>query len=120
MGLVQLGGPRLMDDPAVAEHEHPVSQTKHLRHLAGDQQDANARVGQSANERVELGAGTDIDTAGRLVEQQQPAAVQKPPADDDLLLVAAGEGDDPTPGIVWPNVKRAHLLVSRLSAPAGG
>ena len=50
------------------------------------------RVGQRADEGVDLGAGADVDAAGRLVEEQHPAVAQQPAGEHDLLLVAARQG----------------------------
>ena len=41
--------------------------------------------------RVDLAAGADVDTAGRLVEQQNRDVTCQPLGQDDLLLVATGE-----------------------------
>ena len=78
---------RLAHDPALAHDQHPVGQAEHLGHLAGHQQHADAAVGQPADQRVDLAARTDVDAAGRLVEQQhveqllqQPAARARPSA----------------------------------------
>ena len=35
-------GRRLVDDAALAQHQHPVGEAEHLGHLAGDEQDADA------------------------------------------------------------------------------
>jgi hypothetical protein len=60
----------LVHDAALLHHADAVGETEHFGYLAGDQQDTDVRVGQSAHQRVQLGAGTDVHTAGRFVQQQ--------------------------------------------------
>ena len=52
--LVEVAGGCLVDDRALAHDQHPVGQAEHLRHLAGDEQDADPRVGEPADEAVDL------------------------------------------------------------------
>lgn len=83
-----------MDHPALAENHHPVSQPQNFGNLAGDQKYGEAFVGEATDDRVQLGAGADVDTAGGFVEQQDAAAAQQPAGQDGLLLIAAGQCPD--------------------------
>ena len=83
-----------VDHSALAQDEHAVGQPEDLGDLAADQEDGHTVVGELADHCVELGPGSDVDPAGRLVEQEHVAALQQPTGEDDLLLVTAGQGAD--------------------------
>lgn len=100
--FVELTGGRRMHDTALAEHQDAVGEAEHLGDLAGDQQHGQAFVGQSPDDRVQLGAGAHVDAPGGFVEQQDPAAAQQPAGQDRFLLVAAGQGADRHGGVVGP------------------
>ncbi len=96
---------RLVHDPALADHQHPVGEPEHLGHLAGHQQHRHAVVGEPADQRVELARAPDVDAAGGLVEQQHVAAVQQPAGEHRLLLVAAGQRAHRAGGVGRPDVE---------------
>ena len=79
------------------DDEDPVGQAEHFLDLAGHDDDGDTVVSEAPDEGVDLGARTDVDAAGGLVEDEHAAAAQQPSGEDDLLLVAAGQ--------------RAHLAV---------
>ena len=78
-----------------AGHNHdPVADAQKFGHLRGDHNNGLSLVGQIQNELIDLILGANVDTAGRLVQQQHLRLSQQPAADNDLLLVAAGEAAD--------------------------
>ena len=79
---------------AVAEDVDAVADGQQLRHLARDEQEGGALLGQLADQLVDLGLGPDVDAARRLVEEEEDDARQQELADHDLLLVAAAEVRD--------------------------
>ncbi len=60
------------DDPAAVQHDRAVADAGDLLDIGGDEQDAEAAVGQRAELQVDLLARADIDAAGRLLEDQEP------------------------------------------------
>ena len=82
---------------------------KHLGDLAGDHDDGDTAVGEVADQRVDLRPRPDVDTAGRLVEEQDLAVAEQPAGQDDLLLVAAGEGARDPGHVGRPDVERLGL-----------
>jgi hypothetical protein len=54
----------------LAHDEDAVGEGEEFGHLAGDEQDGEARVGGFADEAVDLGLGADVDAAGWLVEEE--------------------------------------------------
>ena len=67
---------------------------------------------------VDLGAGADVDAAGRLVEQQHLGAVDEPAGEQDLLLVAAGQGPGHAVGVGGTQLERLDLLAAHAALAA--
>ena len=59
--------------------------------LGGDEDNAHALRSQVKHDLLNFSLGTDIDTTGRLVQNQQLGVRGQPTANEHLLLVAAGE-----------------------------
>ena len=57
----------LVDDVALAQHQHAVAEAEQLGKLAGNHHDPDAIAGQFGDHPVYLRPGTDVDTASRLV-----------------------------------------------------
>jgi hypothetical protein len=71
-----------------------VRDEQHLEQVRRGDHDSGAVAGGAANGVVDLLASADVDTDGRLVEQEEQWIRFAPLAEDDLLLVSAGEGGD--------------------------
>ena len=108
----------VVEDAAVGDDEHAVGEAEHLLDLARHHDDRGAGVGEAADEGVDLGAGADVDAAGRLVEQQHPGAVHEPAGEHDLLLVAAGEGAGGAVGVGRPQLEGLDLLAGHRALAA--
>jgi hypothetical protein len=65
-----------VDDGALTQDQHAIGQSEHLLDLARDHDHRDAGVGESAHESVDLRAGTHVDAARRLVEQENPAVAK--------------------------------------------
>src|SRR3954452_21349717 len=59
-----------VDDGAVAHHQHAVAEADRLLERVGGQDDAHALGGDRAHQLVDLLLGTDVQAAGRVVEDQ--------------------------------------------------
>ena len=86
------------DDGAIAQDDDPVGALDDLLELGRDQHDRQPRLGQLADQALDLGLGADVDAAGRIVEQQHPWLEAQDAGEQDLLLVAAGQLADPLIG----------------------
>ena len=82
------------DQPALAEHQHPIGHAQHLGELRRDHQHGHALGHQLVEEAVDLGLGPDVDAAGRLVDDQHRRLAGQPLAEHDLLLVATRQCRD--------------------------
>ena len=105
-------------DAAVADDQDGVGEAEDFFDLAGDDDDGVAGGGEAADEGVDLGAGADIDTAGRLIEQQHSRAVHEPAGEEDLLLVSSGEGHRGPVGVGGTQFQRLDLLAGDLALGA--
>ena len=85
-GVRQVG-----DRAAVAQDEHAIGALDDLLELRRDHQDAEALVGELADQRLDLGLGADVDAARRLVEDQELRIGAEPAGEQHLLLVAAAK-----------------------------
>src|SRR5262244_3571753 len=81
-------------DGTFAHDGDSIADADDLLHVAGDHQDRDAAVRQRAHQLVDLALGADVDTAGRLVEDDDARLHGKPLGEDHLLLVAAGKRRD--------------------------
>src|SRR3954468_11386891 len=91
---VLLGASRaieLVNDVALAQHQHAMAETEQFGEFAGNHDDSDSIGSQLCDHPIDLRAGADIDTASRFIEQQHPAGAQQPAGQNRLLLVAAGE-----------------------------
>ena len=69
----------LAGEPALADHQHAVAEADQLGQFRRDDDDADALVGEVAQDAVDLRLGADVDAARRLVHQaaragRRPAA----------------------------------------------
>ena len=62
--------------------------------MRGDHDDGLARCRQIIDDAVDLVLGADVDTTGRLVQNQDIRLGEHPLGQQDLLLVAAGKISD--------------------------
>ena len=67
--LGDLGADQLALDRAVIEHQHAVAAADQLVIVGRIEQDRRARVGELAQQLVDLLLGADVDAARRIVEQ---------------------------------------------------
>ena len=78
-----------MHDLLILENQNTPSQSDDLGHVRRDQNNRLTLIGgQVPNQPVDLRFGPDIDTDGRLVDDQDIAPSGQPLANTDLLLVA--------------------------------
>ena len=82
---------KLADEGAVVHHADPVADAEQFRHFRRDHHDALAGRRQFVDDTIDLVFRTDVDAAGRLVEDQDLGVRHQPFRQHDLLLVAAGE-----------------------------
>src|SRR5919204_1304204 len=78
----------------LAEHDHAVHQLDVLVELRGQHHHRHALRGELREQRVEVALGAEVDTSGRVVEQQHLGVRGKPARHHDLLLIAARERGD--------------------------
>ena len=89
------GARELAHDAALGHDQHAVAQIgQFVRLRTRSTSTAMPLVGEAADQAVDLGAGADVDAAGRLVEDEHARRAREPAADDDLLLVAAAQAPD--------------------------
>ena len=79
---------------AVGDDEHAVGGLEHLQHLGAEHDHRIARMGEFAQQAIDLPLALDIDAAGRLLQQEQARLAHQRLGDGDLLLIAAGERAD--------------------------
>ena len=84
----------LRHDLALAHDEDARADVHELLELRRDDEHAEARLRQVADDPVDLGLRRDVDAARRLVQQEHAALVQQPACEHDLLLVAARQEPD--------------------------
>src|SRR5262249_4028486 len=84
-------GPRLLDDPAVAQPHAAVGDRLGGRVVADDQRRAAALADELAEQRVHGRGRRGVELAGRLVREQQRRPVRERRAAADALLPTAGE-----------------------------
>ena len=77
------------DHRAIAEDDDGIGTLHDLFQLGRDEHDGQARLGQLADQCLDLGLGADIDPPGRIVEDQDPRFQAQHACEQDLLLVAA-------------------------------
>src|SRR3954469_3450877 len=90
--LVRLVPGEFGREPALTQHQHPVGHPQHLREFGGDHQHGQPAGHEFVEDPVHLGLGPDVDTAGRLVDDEQLRPAGQPLAQHDLLLVPARQG----------------------------
>ena len=78
-------------DGAFVHDGDAVADAEDFLHVAGDDDDGEALVGEGAEESVDFGFGADVDAAGGFVDDEDFWAEGEPFGEDDFLLVAAGE-----------------------------
>ena len=70
--FVDVLGAALVQDAALTDDQDPVGEAEDLLDLAGDHDDGDALVGETADERVDLGPGTDVDAVAAQVAPLLP------------------------------------------------
>ena len=91
--LIDLGGGEGLDHTTVGDRRAPCRPGRALlRSRSRRSTTALPAADEATDEGVDLGAGADVDAAGRLVQQQHARAVHEPARQQDLLLIAAREG----------------------------
>jgi hypothetical protein len=69
--LVGLGGVEGGGHAATTKDDNAMSQGKDFGQFGGDEQDALTGLGQFLDQGVDLGLGSDVDAASRLVEDDE-------------------------------------------------
>ena len=87
--LIEIGAWHVGNRDAIADDDDPISQAKQFLELGRNNQDRRALRGDVAEDRIDRGAGADIDALRSFVENQHLRLQQEPARDDDLLLHAA-------------------------------
>jgi hypothetical protein len=77
--------------PPAVEGQHAVADERELGELAGKEQDRPTGVGETAEQRVDLALGADVDPARRVEAEHRLEARGEPARDGDLLLVSSGK-----------------------------
>ena len=108
---------QLADDPARAHHEHAVGEPEDLLELGGDEQHAEAVVGQRHEQVVDRPLGADVDPARGLVGDEHLRPAQQHAREEQLLLVAARQRARRRAGAVRPHRPALERLAG---APALG
>ena len=100
------------DDVPGGEDRHPVAQALQFPDVGGDDDHRGARVGDLAQDAVDLRPRADVDPLGGLLGQQQPhLLVEQGAGQQDLLLVAAGQAQHVGLGRRRPDGQLLPLLV---------
>src|SRR6266550_3211287 len=89
--LTGFAGRHFIDQPAFVHDIEAVADAQELGHFGRDHDHAFAGRGQVIDDGVDLVLGTDVDAAGRLVENEHLRIGEQPLAEHHLLLIAAGE-----------------------------
>ena len=89
--LRRIRGGKFADKGAVIHHTDPVADAEQFGHFRRDHDDALAGCRQLVDDTINLVFRTDVDAAGRLVEDQNLGVGHQPFRQHDLLLVAAGQ-----------------------------
>src|SRR5271166_7149098 len=103
-GLRARGGLGSVRDLPVAHDENVVAQSDRLLEGVRGQHDGKPFACQTANELVDFLLGADIQTPGRMVEDENPGVRVQPFRQDDLLLVPARQAETQR-----SNARRAYL-----------
>ena len=85
---------QVADNLHVLHDDHPVGQQNHLGQITGNQQDRDPLFGQIPDQSVKISLGPDVDTDGRLINNQDLHLGCQPFGDTDFLLITAGEVAD--------------------------
>ena len=83
-----------MDDAPLAHHKDPVAKAHQLEHVGGNDDDGRTPCCELRQDRVDLGAGADVDSCRRFVANKDVASHDEDTAEDDLLLISARERQD--------------------------
>src|SRR5699024_10302210 len=81
-------------DLAAAHNDYAVAHAEDLRHFGGYHDNALALLDKAVHDVVNLDLCADVDTTGRLVENEDIGIRVDPLTDNNLLLVAAGQLTD--------------------------
>ena len=112
--LCRVGCGKLANEGAVVHHADPVTDAEQFRHFRRDHHDAFTGRRQFVDDTIDLVFRTDVDAAGRLVENQDLGVRHQPFRQHDLLLVAAGELADFLIDIRAANVHPGPVLAGGL------
>jgi hypothetical protein len=99
--------------PPPVEDQDAIGKADQFGQLGRTEEDRSAAVGEVPDEPIDLALRTDVDAAGRVVEQEDGRRDLEPLADDDLLLVAAGQLADDLSWSIGPDPQAVDLATSR-------
>src|SRR5215216_6179774 len=71
----------------LAKHNHAIAHADDFGHLRRDHHNRHALLRQLAHQRMNLGLGAHVDTAGRLIENQNLGFGCQPLGQNNLLLI---------------------------------
>ena len=97
LAVGDVAGRHLRDHPAQVEAGDAVGDLEHVGHVVADQHDAEALLGQPADEVEHLAGLRDAQRRGRLVEQHDLGVPEHGLGDRHGLALAAGERRDRRP-----------------------
>src|SRR5262249_8402135 len=79
------------DQPAFAQQQHASAEQLDLVELGRYEEDGDSLGRDRSDQAVDLVFGADVDSVGRLVEEEHAHLLREPASEDRLLLVPAGE-----------------------------
>src|SRR5262245_62156780 len=94
---------------AARHHDRPVGDLHDLLVVGGRDQDPDPIGAQLADRAIDLLPGANVDTTGRLDEQERVGVPFEPAAEDHLLLVPARERPDRLSRVV-PRADRQRIV----------
>src|SRR6266550_2880461 len=76
---------------ASSHHDDSVSQPEDLVQIARVQQHGRSGAGRPKQPGMDIGRGTDVEAAGRILRHDHPGGADELPPDHQLLLIAAAQ-----------------------------
>ena len=104
---------------ALAHHQNTVAKGENFRKIRGNHQSRAARCGESADQGVDLGLGTDVDSTGGLIDDQQVRCHVQPFRQHHLLLIAARQIAHGNVGVRRANVQLFLVIPSSCNLGPG-
>ncbi len=68
-----------------------MTHAEHFLHFAADEQDCESGGGKLGEDPIDLGLGSNVDAACRLIQDENPRTRAQPLAQHDLLLVSPAQ-----------------------------